>query len=229
MHPDEPEEPFADRARGALPSGRSVATRASLSPSRPAGANGAAGIAEVAGRTAMTINRASRQKSSAPNDGICDEIVKLLDYEPETGRLFWRISPKRKPFLLGKNAGSLDLRGYLRIVIGGKFVYGHHVAFFLYHGRWPEMIDHINEVKSDNRIANLRECTSSSNKMNVTKRWASTSTYRGVHRDQRRGKWVAKIKTAGKTKYLGAFDDEEAAFAAYRAAAIEANGEFASW
>lgn len=43
MHPDEPEEPFGDRARGALTSGRSVATRAYPSPSRPTGANGTAG------------------------------------------------------------------------------------------------------------------------------------------------------------------------------------------
>ena len=92
-------------------------------------------------------------------------------------------------------------------------------------GKWPKLeIDYINHKTSDARWTNLRAMTPS-------QRGASTRTrnklgVRGVW-ITKSGKYVARIKVAGKKKYLGLFDTIEKASAAYTRAAKDAFGQFA--
>jgi hypothetical protein len=74
-----------------------------------------------------------------------------------------------------------------------------------------KQIDHINGNKLDNRIENLRWCSNSTNAKNKP----STKGYSWV---KSRQKWRAAIKIDGRTKFLGSFDTETEARAAYIAA-----------
>jgi hypothetical protein len=91
--------------------------------------------------------------------------------------------------------------GYIRFKSGGRKLYGHRVAWYLTYGYWPEMLDHINQDKTDNRLVNLRQCTSSTNNMNKGLRSDNTSGSRGVSFDKRSGLWEARHRGS----YLGRF------------------------
>lgn len=84
-------------------------------------------------------------------------------------------------------------------------------------------VDHINQVKWDNRRSNLRLATASQNRGNI-KGW-SKSGYKGVTWSQYT--WQAAIHIGGKRIALGRFRDPKDAARAYNEAAIKHFGEFA--
>ena len=54
--------------------------------------------------------------------------------------------------------GSLDKDGYLIIKVKGKQFKAHRIVWLLHYGSFPKSeIDHINRIRTDNRIENLRE------------------------------------------------------------------------
>lgn len=148
-----------------------------------------------------------------------ERLKELLCYCPETGVFTWlkTSSTRVKP---GMVAGSV-LRGYVRIDIGGKRYPAHRLAWMYVYGRFPDtQIDHINGIKGDNRIANLRPATNAENQQNVGLKRNNTSGIIGVHMDPRGRKkqWVASIKVNGRTKTLGYFSSAEEAIAARQSA-----------
>lgn len=88
------------------------------------------------------------------------------------------------------------------------------------------MVDHINGIKSDNRVENLRMATRAQNKANSRKQKNTMSMYKGVSYDKRSGKWVASIQKDKKTHTLGRFSDEKTAAQRYDEEAINYFGEF---
>lgn len=142
--------------------------------------------------------------------------------------------PKKRKFLydpengiLYRQAGCVDSRGYIHVQFEGRRELAHRVAWFLYYGEWPQFpIDHINGIRSDNRIINLRLATCSENGRNRRKSVRNTSGHKGVSRVSRNGKWQAQICTNGQPKYLGTFTCREKAAEAYAKAALEFHGEF---
>jgi hypothetical protein len=88
-------------------------------------------------------------------------------------------------------------------------------------------VDHINGVRADNRIANLRLATMSQNRANAKRRSDNRSGLKGVSWCAPRSKWRAQIKTGGRSQHLGLFGSAEAAHAAYSREATRVFGEYA--
>ena len=86
-------------------------------------------------------------------------------------------------------------------------------------------IDHINHIRDDNRISNLRISTNQQNQQNSTSKPGSSSKYKGVHFFKRNKKWGAFVKF-NEQKYLGLFDNEEDAARAYNEYATYLNETF---
>ena len=129
-------------------------------------------------------------------------------YDPVTGVL-----ANRKT---GKPVGTPSLgHGYLQVWFGGKLYRGHRIIWTMVHGAIPEgmEIDHIDGVKSNNRIANLRLATCRQNRENIRTAIASNKHgLLGAYYHPHSGKWQAKIMANGKTYNLG-----------YRDTAVEAH------
>lgn len=88
-------------------------------------------------------------------------------------------------------------------------------------------VDHRNHDRLDNRRANLRHATNRQNQRNQKPR-GGTSQYKGVIWRADRGKWLAYIYLEEGKKYLGYFEDELDAAAAYDKMALANFGKFAS-
>lgn len=99
--------------------------------------------------------------------------------------------------------------------IDSRTYYAHRLAWLYVHWCWPaEQLDHINGVRSDYRIANLREATHAQNHQNQGVRKNNTSGATGVYWDAELGKWYARIMVEGKSLHLGTFAEKSKAIEA---------------
>lgn len=170
-----------------------------------------------------------------------EELRELLDYDPETGVLRWKVRPPEHFHVPGwaafwnrRHAGKVAGKsyagrpGYLVVTIRSFPHLAHRVAWAILYGEVPEQIDHINGDGEDNRLCNLRACTQADNQHNQAVRKTNKSGYKGVCWSDRLGRWRATIFINGKQKHLGLFDCPEEAHKAYCAAADELHGDFAN-
>lgn len=148
-------------------------------------------------------------------------LAEHLSYDRETGE-FTRLRTSG-----GVWAGLVrvkpDADGYTVIRVAGKKYKAHRLAWLASHGEWPAgEIDHINGVKTDNRLVNLRVVTKHENAQNKHRAQSnSKSGVKGVTFHKATGKWAANIVSLQKHHHLGLFDRVEDAAAAYaKAAAI---------
>jgi hypothetical protein len=151
-------------------------------------------------------------------------LKKYLQYDPETG-VFTHIK-SRRGVRMGDVVGTLRSDGYLRMALNGKHYYAHRLAWFYIHGVFLKEMDHINGIRNDNRLCNLRESTAQQNTWNRTKRSDNTSGYKGVWFKKSTNKWTSQIMDIDKRKHLGYFKTPEEAHHAYQQAAKQLHGEF---
>ena len=90
-----------------------------------------------------------------------------------------------------------------------------------------EQVDHINRDRTDNRLCNLRICTTQENNRNRLGWKQSTSGVKGVTWCKDKKKWRARIGVDGKRISLGYFNTREEAAQAYDEKAVEIFGEYA--
>jgi len=132
-------------------------------------------------------------------------LKELLHYDPDTGVFTWReTGPGRKNGLI---AGCLRVDGYWFIAIDQQRYLAHRLAWFYVHGYFPENdTDHINRIRTDNRISNLREASRQCNSRNSGLLSTNTSGIKGVCWNKNYSKWQANITDSGKQIYLGCYD-----------------------
>ena len=154
-----------------------------------------------------------------------EEVAKLFTYDRETGVLYWRNKNRnsiRRNYVAGSSKGTRD--GYRRVRVKGRICQEHRVIMMLCFGHIPENaeIDHINHVRNDNRLVNLRFATQGDNLKNQSISSKSTTGVTGVYFSKSRNKFIAQIKVNRQVHYLGCYNTlEEAA-----AARAEANLKF---
>lgn len=144
-------------------------------------------------------------------------------------RTHFRTSNAHRLFLVrrnGKPLASLNEDGYLIVGVtyqgrNWSFVVS-RIVWALHHGRWPDHeIDHINRVRTDNRIANLRDVPRMTNIMNSGAR-PNRLGVSGIH--QKRSRFFASIFVDGKRISLGGYPTAEEANRAYQAASLRIRG-----
>ena len=156
-------------------------------------------------------------KQSVANPRSKQEIELLrawISYDPKTGVLSWR----KKPCIqvsVGDSAGALH-DGYIRIRCRGEQYMAHRVAWALHTGAWPAgEIDHINGVRHDNRISNLRDVPRALNRQNVLRARADNRVGIPGVKKTRSGAFEARIVISGRYLHLGTFDTPATAHEAY--------------
>lgn len=153
-------------------------------------------------------------------------LKELLHYDKDSGEFTWKVSPS--PHVKeGMTAGWVDGAGYITISLFRTSYKAHNLAWLYVNGDWPkDFLDHINRVRSDNRINNLREATRAQNGWNRKFNKNNTSGFKGVSYFKPLRKWRAAIDCNYERIHLGYFDKKEEAGAAYKEAALRLHGEF---
>ena len=148
------------------------------------------------------------------NDAYAPELLRsLFLYDPVTGRLHHKANRRRVK--VGSYADSTRRAdGYRQVALrldGKQYqLKAHRVAWILAHGAIPhgKQNDHINGIRDDNRLCNLRLVTQRENDQNRRKA-------RGYSWNKGCSKWEAYIRVDGVLRHLGLFPTEAAARAAY--------------
>jgi hypothetical protein len=156
-------------------------------------------------------------------------LQELLTYNPDTGLFTWKHRNRRwfasdKEFgrwntrYAEKTALTAKIEGYPMGHIFNKPYKAHRVAFCMTYGYWPECVDHINGVRDDNRLCNLKEANKVENGRNQKKNTRNTSGVTGVYWWKAGGVWRAEIGVSRNKVYLGSFSTKDEAVAARKAA-----------
>ena len=157
------------------------------------------------------------------------KLRELIEYDPISGQFIWRVSRKGGGTKAGYPAGRVRAHdGYIRLGINGARHFAHRLAWLYVYGEFPRnQIDHIDGIRHNNSIQNLREATGTQNLGNMSRPSHNSSGFKGVSWHKGAGKWRAYIKNKGRAIHLGHFDDAKLAHAAYLKAAQSYFGSFA--
>ena len=149
-----------------------------------------------------------------------------LRYDPETGKLYWRVHEGAYRGWNTKHAGretrGSHSAGYANLTLDGVKHLAHRIAWAVHHGAWPvDQIDHINGDRRDNRIVNLRVVSHAENCKNAACPKNNTSSVMGVAWVPRRQKWISRIMVRGVHKFVGYYDTIDEAAAARKNAEVQ--------
>jgi hypothetical protein len=100
-------------------------------------------------------------------------LQEKFDYNSETGELLYLKATTRNR--IGEVAGYPTQRGWLRVKVNNKHYRVHRIAWKMFYGEDPPTgfdVDHVNMVRTDNRINNLRVLTISENSGRRTNTYA---------------------------------------------------------
>jgi len=141
-------------------------------------------------------------------------LKELFHYCPESGVLTWKCRDLKWFKKLadmkmwnkqnaGKAAGFKDSRGYIKICLFHKSYRAPRLIWMHWYGVWPYMIDHINHIKTDDRIFNLRDVTSQVNSQNLPISSRNKTGIVGVCWNKAQRKWAVHIAR----NFIGWTDD----------------------
>lgn len=165
----------------------------------------------------MTFTKTSKE------DLTQELIAKVLKYDALSGTLIWISNLHSKCVVPNSRAGSLvKSTGYRNISLFGRTYLEHQLVWFICNGVWPKgQIDHINQIRDDNRIVNLRDVSKADNARNRSRNPNSKLGEHGIWFNMRTNKYVAEITLNGKKVYQKSFDDIDVAINERRIKSLE--------
>lgn len=131
-------------------------------------------------------------------------LIQALVYEPDTGRFYHRSS--------GKIAGTYNGEGYRIVSIDGVRYQCARLAWMYVHGFFPQkLIDHVNRIRDDDRIVNLREADRAQNTRNSKVRIDCQSGAKNICYEKNKDLYRVVFTVGGKQKKFGRYRDLEKA------------------
>jgi len=124
----------------------------------------------------------------------------IFDYKD--GELYWKVKPSLG-VNIGDKAGTINSGGYVQVRYQGVKRMVHRVIYEMFNSKIPRELDHINRIKTDNRIENLREVTRSENNLNKSIQKNNKSGVKYVSWHKASKKWVVQYNK----KHFGCFSD----------------------
>lgn len=133
-----------------------------------------------------------------------DYLLSIFNYNPDTGVVTRKV--RRGKWQAGEVVNHVNHSGYLEVRVDGKLYKLHRLIWKMFYGKDPVgEIDHINRVKDDNKIKNLRDVDRLINSINKDLQSNNTSGMRGVSFSKQKDRWISFIKINGEHKHLGTF------------------------
>lgn len=166
-------------------------------------------------RSNLSWKNISQKKARAGDPMTAERLREILLYDPGSGIFTWKKSYRANT--AGRVAGTPS-SGYVVISILKKRFHAHRLAWLYVYGSWPDgEIDHINGIRDDNRIANLRDVPGYINNQNQRKAPSHNKSTKllGTSFCKQTGRYSAQIHINRKKIHLGRFDTPELAHAAY--------------
>lgn len=119
------------------------------------------------------------QHTEMPN---LEYLRSVLDYNPETGDFRWKKNAGTRAKIGDIACKKIDANGYYVIGLDSKLYKAHRLAYYISYGIEPTgfEVDHINQIRHDNKICNLRLATRSQNQRNVKTRKTSSTGYKCI-------------------------------------------------
>lgn len=163
-------------------------------------------------------NKIDNLRKPVDSSEITQEYLKQnINYNPETGHIvFIKKGPGRQ---LNKHLGSFNTNGHLIVRLLGKTYLVHRLIWLYVYGYIPNQIDHINHIKTDNRLCNLREVSGNENNKNCPIRKDNKSGFNGVNWHKGHGKWQVSLRDKNQI-HIGYFANIEDAIEARKKANI---------
>jgi HNH endonuclease len=143
-----------------------------------------------------------------PQDAPSQEYLHSK-FEYKDGQLYWKVATRGNR--IGDKAGCSHGDGYVSVGVDGKKLMAHRIIFCMQHGYMPELVDHINGDRKNNRIENLRAATKRQNAQNTKLRGNSSTGLKNVRWHKLEKKWQVSLRIEGKETHFGYYDDVELA------------------
>ncbi|MCK5127694.1 MAG: HNH endonuclease [candidate division Zixibacteria bacterium] len=137
--------------------------------------------------------------------------MELFDYHEETGG-FIRKTVQSYNCKIGDRVGNKINKGYVMVAVDNKRYPEHRLVWLYFNGKLPYgQIDHINHIRDDNRIENLRDVPYIENHKNKSMNKNNKSGVAGVSWNKGYGIWQVRIGYKNKCLFLGSYKDFNAA------------------
>lgn len=156
-----------------------------------------------------------------------EQLRELFTLDPDEGVLRYRVKHLR--YKAGLVAGSVGHKGWRSIMVNQRRYQAHHLVWMYVHGRWPtHELDHVNGIRDDNRLSNLREADAFQQVMNSARPPTNKSGARNVYFIRKSGKFRVSVRYRGKHVHIGHFSTLQEASVAATDARNRLHGEFAT-
>lgn len=150
-----------------------------------------------------------------------DYLKEIFNYDHETGDLTRKNNAANKKYKSGDIVGWINGSGYREVEIKGKSYKVHRIIYMMNYGYWPDVVDHIDRNRLNNKLENVADTNKSGNAKNCAKSKNNTSGATGVGWHKGKGKWQAYIRSEGDQIYLGSFDSIDDAIRARKEAELK--------